>query len=77
MQTVRFPKIGIDVNFERKADSLVVSIDTPTARVNGILQKMREFKERIQFFPGLSFIYHIISKLEEAIVAALEEPPKP
>jgi len=77
MQTVRFPKIGINVDFKRGAGVLRTSIVVPTPQVNSILQKMREFKQRVQFLPGFgAIVYHHVTSIEEAIVAALEEPPE-
>jgi len=76
MKTVRFNKVGLDVNFERVGDELQVSINVPAPMVNEKLKMLQDFKERARYLPGLGPVYHVISLLEAAIIGALEEPPK-
>lgn len=76
MKTVRFNKVGLDVNFERVGDELQISINVTAATVNEKLRILQDFKERTRYLPGLGPVYHVICLLESAILGALEEPPK-
>lgn len=83
MRTVKFRKIGLEVNFSRTKpdkdsvvqplDELVMSIQVPANEARKYLQLLKQFKERIQYLPGLAPLYGAVALLEDAIVEEMEE----
>jgi len=75
---LNYPKLGFRVIFRRKDDPrettphLRVTIITPIEKVETVLVKIKGLKEHMQLMPGFAFFYHHLSKIEEAIIEAME-----
>jgi hypothetical protein len=84
MRTIKFPKIGLDVDFVRTkpsmgddkvqpTDSLAMSVRVPAHEVQKYLALLGQFKERIQYLPGLAPLYGAVVLIENSIVQEMEE----
>ena len=78
MRTVYFRTMDLTVVFDRiddalKGHQLKISVDVPVDTVRNKLRSVQEFKRRIQFFPGLAFLYHVLQQIEDAILEEMKE----